>query len=282
MSMSQRRQLRVLIAGQQDSFNYVLATNVQRLGYEAVVLSAELKGSSADGYDVEGDILLYDVDELLERHGVGKDSSVLQQGIQTADILWGWEILPRARLTIVLGSHSVSRAMLEQIRAIALLHKPFSIAQLQRYLYVLQRLLLPEQKQGQQMAIDAHEHAIRVLIVDDDKGVANTVSECLSGEPGFAVAVAHDGLEALELCVDWHPQCVVTDLIMPWMNGYQMIRCLSASMLRAMPAFVVMSALTRLEGPRDRAYLTERGVTYVDKPFQIDHLLTAIKQVCAG
>jgi CheY-like chemotaxis protein len=172
--------------------------------------------------------------------------------------------------------------MLEQIGAIALLHKPFSMAQLQRYLYVLQRLLLPEQKQGRQMAVDAHERAIRVLVVDDDKGVTNTVSECLSGEPGFAVAVAHDGLEALELCVDWHPQCVVTDLIMPWMNGYQMIHCLSASMLRAMPAFVVMSALTRLEGPRDRAYLTERGVTYVDKPFQIDHLLTAIKQVCAG
>jgi DNA-binding response OmpR family regulator len=53
-------------------------------------------------------------------------------------------------------------------------------------------------------------------------------------------------------------------------------------MLRAMPAFVVMSALTRLEESRDRAYLIERGVTYVDKPFQIDHLLMAIKQVCAG
>ena len=72
-----------------------------------------------------------------------------------------------------------------------------------------------------------------------------------------------------------------TDLIMP-MNGYQMIHCLSASMLRAMPVFVVMSALTRLEGPRDRAYLTERAVTYVDKPFQIDHLLRTIKQLCAG
>jgi CheY-like chemotaxis protein len=283
MSMEQWRQLRVLIAGQQHSFSDVLATNVQCLGYEAVILSSDLKNNSADGCDVEGDILLYDVDELLQRQSAEKDSSHLRQGIQTADILSDWEILQsRTRLTIVLSSSSVSRAMLERMGAIALLHKPFSIAQLQRYLSVLQRLLLPEQKQGQQTVISTYERAIRVLVVDDDKGVAKTVSECLSAEPGFVAAVAHNGLEALELCMDWHPQCVVTDLIMPWMNGYQMIHCLSAGMLRAMPAFVVMSALTRLEGPSDRAYLTERAVTYIDKPFQIDHLLRIIKQVCAG
>jgi len=283
MSMGQRKQLRVLIAGPQDSFSDVLAINVQRLGYEAVILSSDLRSSTADGYDVEGDLLLYDVDELLQRPGGEKNSSFLQQGKQTADILSDWEILQaHARLTIVLSSSSVSRAMLERMGAIAWLHKPFSMAQLQRYLSVLQRLLLPEQKQGQQTEIGAYERAIRVLVVDDDKGVAKTVSECLSAEPGFTAAVAHNGLEALELCLDWRPQCVVTDLIMPWMNGYQMIHCLSAGMLRAMPAFVVMSALTRLEEPGDRAYLTERAVTYVEKPFQIDHLLTTIKQVCAG
>lgn len=282
MSMGQRRQLRVLIAGQQDSFSDVLATNVQCLGYEAVILSSDLKKSSADGYDVEGDILLYDVDELLQRQSAERGSSHPQQGVQVADILSDWEILQsRTRLTIVLSSGSVSRAMLEQMGAIALLHKPFSIAQLRRYLSVLQRLLFPEQKQRRQTTISTFERAIRVLVVDDDKGVANIVSECLSAEPGFAAAVAHNGLEALELCMDWHPQCVVTDLIMPWMNGYQMIHCLSAGMLRAMPAFVVMSALTRLEGPGKRTYLTERAVTYVNKPFQIDHLLKTIKQVCA-
>lgn len=283
MSMGQRRQLRILIAGQQHSFSDVLATNVQYLGYEAVILSSDLKNSSADEYDVEGDILLYDVDELLQRQSVEKDSARLQQGMQIADILSDWEILQsRTRLTIVLSSSSVSRAMLERMGAIALLHKPFSIAQLRRYLTVLQRLLFLEQKQGYQAAVSPYERTIRVLVVDDDKGVANIVSECLSAEPGFAVAVAHNGLEALELCMEWYPQCVVTDLIMPWMNGYQMIHCLSAGMLHAMPAFVVMSALTRLEGRSNHAYLTEQAVTYVDKPFQIDHLLRTIKQVCAG
>lgn len=283
MSMGQRRQLRVLIVGLQQSFSDVLATNVQCLGYEAVILSSGLKKSCADGYDVEGDILLYDIDGLLQCQSAKKDSSHSQQSIQTANSLLDWEILQsRTRLTIVLSSSSVSRAMLERMEAIAWLHKPFSIAQLQRYLSVLHRLLCTEPLQGKQMAISTYERTIRVLVVDDDKGVTNIVSERLSAEPGFAVAVAHNGLEALELCMDWHPQCVVTDLIMPWMNGYQMIHCLSAGMLRVMPVFVVMSALTRLERPGNRTYLAERAVTYVDKPFQIDHLLRTIKQVCAG
>ncbi len=283
MSIGQRRQLRVLIVGLQKSFSDVLATNVQCLGYEAVILSSGLKKSCADGYDVEGDILLYDIDGLLQCQSAKKDSSHSQQSIQTANSLLDWEILQsRTRLTIVLSSSSVSRAMLERMEAIAWLHKPFSIAQLQRYLSVLHRLLCTEPLQGKQMAISTYERTIRVLVVDDDKGVTNIVSERLSAEPGFAVAVAHNGLEALELCMDWHPQCVVTDLIMPWMNGYQMIHCLSAGMLRVMPVFVVMSALTRLERPGNRTYLAERAVTYVDKPFQIDHLLRTIKQVCAG
>ncbi len=69
---------------------------------------------------------------------------------------------------------------------------------------------------------------------------------------------------------------------MPLMNGYQVMRCLSINALYAFPAFVVMSALTHLEVPVDRSYLEGKAITYVDKPFHIDHLLTTIKQVCAG
>jgi hypothetical protein len=60
------------------------------------------------------------------------------------------------------------------------------------------------------------------------------------------------------------------------------IHCLSATMLRAMSAFVVMSALTQLEEPGGRTYLTEQAVTYVDKPLYIYHLFRTIKQIYAG
>jgi hypothetical protein len=43
---------------------------------------------------------------------------------------------------------------------------------------------------------------------------------------------------------------------------------------------VVMSALTQLEAPMNHSYLEGKSVVYVNKPFHIDHLLTAIEQVC--
>ena len=65
------------------------------------------------------------------------------------------------------------------------------------------------------------------------------------------------------------------------MNGYQVMRCLAASPLQTMPtAFVIMSALAQLEVPVDRSYLRGKEVAYVNKPFSINHLLTAIEQVC--
>jgi CheY-like chemotaxis protein len=72
----------------------------------------------------------------------------------------------------------------------------------------------------------------------------------------------------------------VTDLIMPWMNGYQVMRCLAGT-LCTMPGFVVMSALNQREMPGDRSYLAGRAIEYIDKPFQLDHLLTAVERACA-
>ncbi len=282
--MEQRRQLRVLIVGRQDNFQRILVTNIQCWGYEAVVLPSASLLRDDETLDISGDVLLYDLDEPF-RKMTGNGSSSLRYGLLTNDLISRYsKQWPRTLFTIVLSSRSVSRVMLEQIGAIALLLKPFEMGRLQRYLRVLQRLVLSDAdmlpSQYQSSTRQTHDEKLRVLVVDDDIDVAHAIRQCLVYEPGYEVAVAHDGLEALEQCLDWHPQCVVTDLIMPWMNGYQVMRCLSAGSLPTMPAFVVMSALTQLESPVNRSYLDGKAVAYVDKPFHIDHLLTAIKQVC--
>ena len=287
--MVQRRCLRVLIAGQQDKFDHVLATNIQRQGYEVTVVPSVLLADDLDRYDMDGDILLYDLDESFRRAGKQKGSLVPQQDQLTSDILRGWELLSAGvQLTLVLSSHSVSRAMLERMGAVAVLYKPFEMGRLQRYLRVLRRVLLPEavslplEEREQWLPVSStEEEGVRILVVDDDVDVAQGICRSLREVPGFHVAVAHDGLQALECCLDWQPQCVVTDLIMPWMNGYQVMHCLSVAATYSMPAFVVISALTRLEKPGWQSYLTDAAVTYVNKPFHIDQLLTTIKQVCA-
>lgn len=280
----QGRPLRVLIVVRQDNFSRVLATTIEHWGHEVIMLPAAVT-LYGDGQNVvEGDVVLYDLDESFRALTMGKDAPTVQHGLLATDFLqsWGQQWL-RTRFIIALSSRSVSRTTLEEIGAVALLQKPFEMGRLQRYLDVLWRVIgsYAGVNGEKKLEEDGSNGNIRVLVVDDDRDVAQAISQCLISEQGYEVAVAYDGLEALERCVDWQPQCIVTDLIMPWMNGYQVMRCLSASSLQTMPAFVVMSALTQLEVPVHRTYLDGKLVAYVDKPFHIDHLLHAIKQVCA-
>ena len=281
--IEQLRPLRVLIVDRQDNFCRVLATNIEHWGHEVVMLPATVTLCGDGENAIEGDVLLYDLDESFRALTIGKDVPTVQHGLLASDFIQScgqqWS---HARFTIVLSSRSVSRTMLEQIGAVALLQKPFEMGRLQRYLSVLQRVVFSHTDEEKLAVLEQESENIRVLVVDDDIDVAQTIRQCLIYEPGYEATVAYDGLEALERCLDWHPQCVVTDLIMPWMNGYQVMRCLSAGSLRTTPAFVVMSALTQLEVPVDRSYLNGRAVAYVDKPFHIDHLLDAIRQVCAA
>ncbi len=253
--MNQHRALRVLVIGQRNSFDQILAANVQCWGYEAVIVSSTMAVLGEEG--IEGDVLLYDLDEAFRISMLtkGRDTPTLPIHLTKRIEQW-W---PRVRFTIALSSHSVSRATLEQIGAIAFLHKPF----------------LPADDANP----DTTEETTRILVVDDDVDIADALQQCLVEEAGYEVVVAYDGLEAVEQCLSWRPHCVVTDLIMPWMNGYQVMRCLAARSQHVLPAFVVMSALTQLEAPVKRSYLEGKTVAYVDKPFQIDYLLTTIQQV---
>ncbi|MDQ2903862.1 MAG: response regulator [Ktedonobacteraceae bacterium] len=270
----EQQALKVIIMGQQNNFDHILAATIRHWGHEAVELPLEVV---LYGGEPEGDVLLYDLDESwrVARVLAGRDMPSLSLETTSGPLENAWEgRWSRAGFIIALSSRSVSRATLERIGAVALLQKPFGVERLQRYLSILQRLLLEERA----LPPAPCDEKIRVLVVDDDVEIAHTVRQCLAEEADYDVVVAYDGLEALEHYLDWRPHCIVTDLIMPWMSGYQVIRCLDRSPLKTMPAFVVMSALTRLEVPVNRPYLENKVVVYVDKPFHIEHLLTAIEQ----
>lgn len=282
--MAQWRPLRVqILVGQQDVFSRVLVANIECWGYETLIQTPAqvLEDSGKEAWT--GDVLLCDIDAWLQSgamHNPALQNGLLPlEGIKSYNKTWF-----QPRFVILLSSRSVSRAMLEQIGAVALLLKPFEMGRLQRYLKVLHRLVVTE-AQGAALSLlhkqsENEDSICRVLVVDDDEILARSIQQCLNCEPGYEVIVAYDGLEALEVALDWHPHCVVTDLIMPWMNGYQVIRCLTSSSLGGVPAFVVMSALTQLEHPIRHSYLRGKAVAYVNKPFHINRLLSAIKQVC--
>src|ERR1700723_2629275 len=79
-----------------------------------------------------------------------------------------------------------------------------------------------------------------VLVVDDDPDIRLTLRQILR-EEGFRVREARDGLEALERIADEEPDLVLLDLMMPGINGWEVLATLRHAR-KDLPV-VVLSAL---------------------------------------
>ena len=65
-----------------------------------------------------------------------------------------------------------------------------------------------------------NEFRARVLVVDDEHAIAETLSLILA-KSGFETAVAHDGREAVAKARSWRPDAIVSDVVMPLMDGIE-------------------------------------------------------------
>jgi CheY-like chemotaxis protein len=117
--------------------------------------------------------------------------------------------------------------------------------------------------------------ARRVLVVDDDPALIASLSDGLRLLGHFEVAVASDGASGLERYFAVRPDCLVVDVRMPGLNGYQLIRALRGDPLTAQTPIVVLSALAR---DRDQiAGMLSGADAYLTKPVRIAELVRAIE-----
>jgi CheY-like chemotaxis protein len=78
--------------------------------------------------------------------------------------------------------------------------------------------LKPELPEQHPRAKIPAQHRPRILVVDDEKLIADTIAEILE-VAGFHVAVAYDGWSALEISTRFQPEYLLSDVLMPRMNG---------------------------------------------------------------
>jgi len=64
-------------------------------------------------------------------------------------------------------------------------------------------------------------HQPKVLVVDDQRLIADTLAEILENA-GFDAVAAYDGFEALEKAARFHPDWILSDVLMPRMNGVEL------------------------------------------------------------
>ncbi|HPT24636.1 MAG: response regulator transcription factor [Anaerolineaceae bacterium] len=115
--------------------------------------------------------------------------------------------------------------------------------------------------------------ARKVLVVDDTKNIQLMLKEYLQNQ-GFEVLLAYDGLDGLRLFTQENPDLILLDIMMPNMDGYQLISKLRAE--SGVP--VIMITAKQQEADVIRGF--ELGADdYITKPFRLRELLMRIRAV---
>ena len=119
----------------------------------------------------------------------------------------------------------------------------------------------------------------KVLVVDDDEHILRSLSQYLELEE-FQVVSASNGNEALQRFADEKPDLVVLDVMMPGMDGFQVLETLRKGDQKPNVPVLMLTA-------RDQHADIMRGyqmgaTSYLIKPFNLDELVEAIRELFAA
>jgi two-component system, chemotaxis family, chemotaxis protein CheY len=115
----------------------------------------------------------------------------------------------------------------------------------------------------------------RVLVVDDERGIQMVLQEILDLE-GYAVRIASNGQEALDILEEWMPDVIVLDLMMPVMDGsaFREAQLGLTDRIGSIP-------IVTLSGARDAVERANAmgAAAVILKPFDLDEVVTTVGRV---
>nr|MBA3826633.1 response regulator [Ktedonobacterales bacterium] len=85
----------------------------------------------------------------------------------------------------------------------------------------------------------------RVLVVDDDLDLLPYLETSLRELSEHEIITANNGADALELYFTHRPHCVVIDVRMPQLDGYQLVRSLRGDPASAMTPLIILTAMSK-------------------------------------
>ncbi len=132
---------------------------------------------------------------------------------------------------------------------------------------------LPEQNRQEEENGDSIHPSI--LIVEDNADVSYYIGELL--KKNYRLLYARNGAEGLEKAEEQMPDLIITDLMMPEMDGYQLCRRIRGSQILNHIPIIIITAKSE---ETDRIHGLEAGAdAYLQKPFNTDELNTRISKL---
>jgi CheY-like chemotaxis protein len=118
----------------------------------------------------------------------------------------------------------------------------------------------------------------RILLIDDDEAVTQVIRVTLDLE-GFKVKVGRDGKDILKRALEYKPDLIVTDLMLPGASGYELVRMLQTDdSTRKIP--ILMITGHHMDGSTRSMIEQEPNIVgFFEKPFRPEKLVQRIHEV---
>jgi len=121
-------------------------------------------------------------------------------------------------------------------------------------------------------ALRSHTARGTILLVEDDRSIRRYLEVILS-RAGFKVITAADGLEAMKVALASPIDAVVTDAVMPHLNGYELCRFLRRHPKLSCLPVILLSGLERADSAPDA---DSRADVYLAKPVRPEELTSSL------
>ncbi|NNE08459.1 MAG: response regulator [Gemmatimonadetes bacterium] len=114
-----------------------------------------------------------------------------------------------------------------------------------------------------------------IMIVDDEDAITSSLSYCLQKE-GYEVLVAYNGADAIKMVVNRVPDLIVSDIMMPEVDGFEFCRRIRDYYKTRDIPFIFLTAKTT---DRDKVEAVRLGGDdYVTKPFDLQELILKVRR----
>lgn len=117
----------------------------------------------------------------------------------------------------------------------------------------------------------------KVLVIDDSPVIVELVRHAIQLQGKYVVVVAYDGVQGLEQYYKEHPDCVVVDVMMPNMDGFQFVRCLRGDNTSSQTPLIILTALASPD--KELTGFLSGADEYLTKPFKPSVLCAALDRV---
>lgn len=114
-----------------------------------------------------------------------------------------------------------------------------------------------------------------ILLAEDDRAIRRYL-EVILQRSGYTVIVASDGLEAVKAVLASEVDAVVTDAIMPHLNGYELCRFMRRQQNLSHLPIIILSGVERTDAPHEE---NARADLYLSKPIRPEELTGSLARL---